>query len=817
MTQSDNKEKVPKKRFIDRYNTLLDKSKIYIILFWVALLVVGVIFGPSLFSSTEVFFEPPETSESMQAQLILETEFPNFANDTSLIILVKSIDNESVLTAEIQNFNYELNNTLYTYENDDLMKALLSYYFFDALHQEDTAKMFVSEDARTTMFVIMYNNLGEESEDAFIEYIKEEIAVNKPDETRFEVYLTGMAIIYDDMFESATEDLSRIDLIVIPIALVVLAIVLKRLRLMLIPILAIAISAFTSFAILYGLTFVLPIISFAPSIVMTLTIALAIDYALFLLTRYREELDKEKSPKEAINTMTEHAGHTILISGITLTICFLGLMFFPVTIIATLGISAGITVIITLLTNLTLTPALLLTFKKFFANNNFEKKISKKFLSKRKNKKSIPIPGRVTIEEKRKYELDKQNRSIWTKISKFSQKRAIPIIIIVGIVAVPVSLQVLDMDLSLDINLALPSQSEAVDSYQMLVESFPGGQLERHYIILETGEVNGLKNASFFSQSQELILNLTQRTLVGNESFTSISYASEMAIPWFMAVYWISNPEIDQNAMMYNQIWNEYTNEDNSTTILDIITPFDPYGSEEETWVEETRVILKDFEEKTGYKVHLAGKPVQQIDALNSVFNLFPIMIVTILVIVYIFIAIMFKSVFIPLRLILTIGLTMSWIFGLAVLVFEYDFFDWVAPEIMGNVSALYWLIPVLSFTIVLGLGLDYDIFLLSRISEYRKNAFTDKASIQKGVYKTGGIITAAGVIMAIAFSGLMISSLVVMKQLGFILCFAVLVDTFVIRTILVPAIMSIADKWNWWPAKLPIPTKDENFMDDDI
>ena len=84
-------------------------------------------------------------------------------------------------------------------------------------------------------------------------------------------------------------------------------------------------------------------------------------------------------------------------------------------------------------------------------------------------------------------------------------------------------------------------------------------------------------------------------------------------------------------------------------------------------------------------------------------------------------------------------------------------------------------------------------------------------------MYKTGGIITAAGVIMAIAFSGLMISSLVVMKQLGFILCFAVLVDTFVIRTILVPAIMSIADKWNWWPAKLPIPTKDENFMDDDI
>ena len=70
---------------------------------------------------------------------------------------------------------------------------------------------------------------------------------------------------------------------------------------------------------------------------------------------------------------------------------------------------------------------------------------------------------------------------------------------------------------------------------------------------------------------------------------------------------------------------------------------------------------------------------------------------------------------------------------------------------------------------------------------------------------------------MAIAFSGLMLSSLQIMVQAGFILTFAVLVDTFVIRTILVPAIMSIAEKWNWWPANVPKPTKDENYMDDDI
>ena len=200
------------------------------------------------------------------------------------------------------------------------------------------------------------------------------------------------------------------------------------------------------------------------------------------------------------------------------------------------------------------------------------------------------------------------------------------------------------------------------------------------------------------------------------------------------------------------------------------------------------------------------------VDAIDKVFDLFPLMITITIIIIYVLIALMFRSAFIPLRLIITIAITLSWIYGLSVLVFEYDYFDALFPALY-EVDALYWIVPIMAFSILIGLGLDYDIFLLSRISEFRDMGYTDIAAIHKGLYKTGSIISAAGVIMAISFSGLLLSKEMVLNQFGFILCVAVLVDTFIIRTVLVPAIMSIAEKWNWWPGKKPEPKYDETVI----
>lgn len=114
-----------------------------------------------------------------------------------------------------------------------------------------------------------------------------------------------------------------------------------------------------------------------------------------------------------------------------------------------------------------------------------------------------------------------------------------------------------------------------------------------------------------------------------------------------------------------------------------------------------------------------------------------------------------------------------------------------------------------MAFSILIGLGLDYDLFLSLRIREFRREGFTTTAAIRKGVYHTGSIITGAGVIMGIAFFGLMLSSTMCLLEFGFMLCFAVILDTFIIRTVFMPAIMHLLGEVNWWPSKaMPQPNK---------
>jgi len=159
-----------------------------------------------------------------------------------------------------------------------------------------------------------------------------------------------------------------------------------------------------------------------------------------------------------------------------------------------------------------------------------------------------------------------------------------------------------------------------------------------------------------------------------------------------------------------------------------------------------------------------------------------------------------FCSCFVPIRLALTIAIPMSLVYGIAIYTYQDGLLKFLNIDAVGDTQGLYWLVPVMTVTILCGLALDYDIFLFARIYEYRMVGLTTRQAIIFGVYKTGAIITAAGVIMSIAFSGLLLSEVTLLNQIGFILVLAVLVDTFIIRTLLVPSILSLADEKNWFP-----------------
>ena len=114
-----------------------------------------------------------------------------------------------------------------------------------------------------------------------------------------------------------------------------------------------------------------------------------------------------------------------------------------------------------------------------------------------------------------------------------------------------------------------------------------------------------------------------------------------------------------------------------------------------------------------------------------------------------------------------------------------------------------------MTFSIIVGLGLDYEVFIISRILEFREEGLVNNSAVLKGLYKTGGIITAAGIIMSVAFAGLLLSGELLLNQTAFMLVMAVLTDTFVVRTILCPILIGMTGTLSWWPRNLPPATID--------
>jgi uncharacterized membrane protein YdfJ with MMPL/SSD domain len=167
-----------------------------------------------------------------------------------------------------------------------------------------------------------------------------------------------------------------------------------------------------------------------------------------------------------------------------------------------------------------------------------------------------------------------------------------------------------------------------------------------------------------------------------------------------------------------------------------------------------------------------------------------------------------FRSVFLPLRSVFSIGLTLAFTFGLGVLVYEKGIAEWTGVQALSaSHHEFCWLVPVMSFSLIVGLALDYDVFLVSRILEYRLDGYEHKSSIAAALHSTGGIITAAGIIMAVAFGSLLLSSSPVLCQWSFLITAAVLFDTFVVRTIVVPIVTSLAGGSRcFWPRALPEP-----------
>eukprot|EP01059_Diplonema_ambulator_P003910 TRINITY_DN13601_c0_g1_i1.p1 TRINITY_DN13601_c0_g1~~TRINITY_DN13601_c0_g1_i1.p1 ORF type:complete len:888 (+),score=257.23 TRINITY_DN13601_c0_g1_i1:2-2665(+) len=861
---------------IERYVDGLFRFRYAVFTVLLGLGVLGAVMSPKFSGATSQAFDPPSDSEATKARNVLNQYFPTMRESTSVILFVQRKDSRGnyadVLDPRLRNFSFALEAVLSDYSDQTILLAYTGYYILEKIEIGAGSK-YLSSDRLATFFTFsLAADPTSKAATNYADFLKDTAVPETKALTHtndYEMTLMGESAFLETMIDSSTSDLERMDSIVLPLALLILAYILKSMRLLILPLTCLGFSAAGSFGIMYGVATQTAVFAAAPSLMMSILIAMSIDYGLFLCSRYKEELlrqrnsGKELDTREAVINMLESAGHTITVSGLTLSGCFLGLLFFRLTIMRSLGIGCCISLLIVLGSNLVITPLALMWFPKFF-----QQCIEDGYLCPPRlwclDDRSLPrlpsaspngqvqLPHDVPHEGTEDEECDDptlqigtairltsrvplsvsstDEDSIWyrlgLKVVAFPNNVLVPLLIVA--LTVPFDLYAFTYDTTDENLYFLPKHSSVTSAYERMGTAFGYGEVYAYQILMVPHDptakiLDQSNNYKLWSQSREAIYGLVNMSAhnTHGSNFEGPSFAGNPISGQTMmdclnemtqmnltcAEFDGADHQCKSNILLACSFMDNPAAPQDSRTMWFSYTPsFAPMGKDGSTWLHNARKFANDFNSKKELDLYFIGPAADSIDAEDGVNSDFPTMVGITSGIVLCFVAVSFRSAAIPIRSIFTIALTVIWVYGFAALVYQHGILTWTSFSGFDSTHAIVYIIPLLAFPIIVGIGLDYDIFLLTRIIEYRKAGYSTNEAICLGLSKTGYIITAAGIIMAIAFSGLLFSEEPFMHQLSFYMVFAVLFDTFVIRTILVPAMMGLLGEWNWYPFTLSDP-----------
>jgi RND superfamily putative drug exporter len=258
-------------------------------------------------------------------------------------------------------------------------------------------------------------------------------------------------------------------------------------------------------------------------------------------------------------------------------------------------------------------------------------------------------------------------------------------------------------------------------------------------------------------------------------------------------------------------LWKQLVSKKNDAMLTFVFPTMDPFSPEAFSLVDEVRGVLRNqtLEASIPGLTFKTFSPASILmDLIDVTSHRLPLTFLACVLTCLTLVAFWFGAPFLPLKLLLTVAVPITWTYGAALFVYQDGVLASLGVPFPGlrptHNAGIDWTVPIFTLTFIVGLAMDYEIFLLERIREFREEGFGERESIQLGLAATGDTITCAGLIMALTFVAQLLGSIPVTNQMGFILVFSIAVDTFVVRTILVPAMLSLVPRINHWPSKMP-------------
>ncbi|NJD29920.1 MAG: MMPL family transporter [Chloroflexi bacterium] len=739
-------------RFFTSLGRLAARRRRIVLVAWLVVLAFGLALAPRLGEVFEREFVTGNTGDSQAAADVVAAEFSQRSPyEQQLVITSES------RTVDDPAYQEAAQSVMRAAEATGLISGVEGFF-------STGDRSFVSQDGRTTYMILNLRSTNHSDGMSSSRRIIDAVAgAGKP--TWMEAYVTGTEAVHADLTTASQESIATAESVGLPIALAILVLVFGGLMAAGLPLVMGLVSILVALALAFVGGQVMDLSVFLENIATMLGLGLGIDYSLFMLTRFRAERRAGRAPEDAVVETVRHAGKAVAFSGFTVAIGLLALLASDEPTVISIGIGGVLVALVAVAAALTLLPALLAVL-----GDRIE---WPRWLSR------LVARG--------------HRGGFWASWAHAVMRRPVRFLVaglaVVALLAWPTAgLETGSLGVGLlgrDAQSRLGSEVMArefgpgVTSPVQIAIRSPSG-IERPETVAAVGALSRAIEASpSFDRAVSITtvdprLSLEQYQALYADDFASVPAELRPALGRLV--------NLDRGGDV--------------TVVLGLLRD-DPGSEAARDAIRELRgATIPSIPGLQDATVLVGGTTAIELDAVDALYARFPIVVGIILAATFLLLLILFRSILIPLKAVIMNLLSVGAAYGLLVLAFQRGYAERVLD--FTSIGAINWITPVLLFAVLFGLSMDYEVFLLSRIRELHDRGHGNVDAVALGLERTGGVITGAALIMIVVFAAFTLSPILVIKELGFALAAAVLIDATIVRMVLVPATMRLLGDWNW-------------------
>jgi RND superfamily putative drug exporter len=577
-----------------------------------------------------------------------------------------------------------------------------------------------------------------------------------------QVYLVGQAAAFAATNDVSATALTRVELILLPLVVTILLILYRGVAAALIS-LSVGVTAIViATGVLTWLAGVVELNVIVQSIVTMLGLGVSIDYSLIMIRRFIDEVADSDRGVALVNTMRT-AGRTVAASGTTVAVALATLVIIDMPLIRSIAIAGISGVVVAVLVCLVVLPAVLYLLGPRAA--------------------AWHLPWLPSTRDR--------SRRLWERLARAIMARPVAALMITSAALLALTVPALGLQTASRDASVLPKSSSVRQGYDLLEEQYGKGAVEPIFVVVESGRS--------FSGSDDFARLVAMTNGLGQLSHTTrvaspvpILQATMPADPLaaIEPTNFQSLPEQSRTTI------NRFVSADGKTIAIDVFSNERAGDSDIEALLGQVRAVVAR-NAAPDWQVSVGGLAAVLTSATQQLSHAAPLVIATMLVVIYLLLALTFHSLLLPCKAILLNLLSVGAALGAVVLVFQHGY---LADALgVASVGPIQNFVPILLVAVLFSLSTDYEVFLLSRVRERYEQTGDNNESVVYGLVETAPLISGAALLMASITAAFLLAPLVTVQQLGFSTAVAIAIDATIVRLVMVPAAMRLMGRWNWW------------------